>query len=277
MLGPWLGLARHTRAMEYRLAGIRAKVSRGMEHLEVLHGEALAFISPETYELVSEFEPEQDCHVIRLRVLREIPLRFGILAGEAVQQFRSSLDHLAVQLARLNNPRTGTANFPIYTSRQVYTTPTGRKGHSPQDVCRRLFRPADLARIERMQPYNQPVPSNAGLAVLQRFSNLDKHSLIHTPFGRAERFHMAPQDADAKMEVLWGGLPHGAVDDGTEFARYRLWSNRPGDVQMEHTVRLSILFGDDGLSFVVLMDLAKGVIRIVDEFEAAVPELQPVP
>lgn len=232
-------------------------------------------MGPDSYELVSNFDPEQDCHVITLRVLREPPLRLGILAGEFVQQMRSSLDHLALQLARLKNPRIRRATFPIYTDRGIYTTPAGSKKRSPQDVCRRLFRPQELAILERMQPYNQPIVANSGLAILQKFSNLDKHSLIQTPFGQAQQFQLRSEDPEAHVEIVSMTIPAGAVHDGTEFVRYRVFTPDDRNVDMKHTVRLSIGFGEDAVPYSVLSRLGVGVIGIIDEFERAIPEFRP--
>jgi hypothetical protein len=263
--------------MGYPLAGIRAKIERGQEHLTTLDAEIKAFGKPEPYTVAisQEGDPDHHVRVFRYRVLHEPPLRFGILAGEAVQQFRSALDHLALQLAQLRQPRIREANFPIYTDKTVYTTKIGAKKRSPRDVCRRLFRPEDLARLERLQPYNEAIPNETGLAILQRLSNVDKHAVIHTPFSRAEMFELTPHEGG--MTVLWENPSKtGIIDDDTPLLKVR-FKNEPSKMQVSWLLDTQIVFGEEVVTFDVLDSLKVRIVGIVDEFEGAIPKLGPTP
>lgn len=260
--------------MTYPLAGVREKIERGTDHLEELERLVPDFIGPDVYALAVEFDPQENCFVTRFAVKRDAPLKFGIVVGEAIQQYRSALDHLGLQLARLKRPGVESANFPIYTSKAVYTTPTGKNNRSPQAISRQFFRPAEVARIERMQPYQQAEPRKAGLAILQRLSNIDKHAVIHTPFGRLTELRISTPNPNTGIEIVRAGLSTTAkLEDGAELARWRFIGE--GDVKVEFAMNVGLAYGDEGFAFGLIKELGIGVIRIVDEFEGAIPELRP--
>lgn len=261
--------------MTYRLAGIRAKLERATEHLETLEREIAALPGPDMYSLVyeREGEPQSKVGIIRYRILREPPLRLGVLAGEAIQQLRSSLDHLALQLAQRRWPRLDTANFPIYTSKTTYTTKVGTKNRSPQDNCRRVFRPEDLTRIEKLQPYKESVPAKADLAILQRLSNLDKHALIHTPLSVVGDISITPQQSG--LWVLWvNPEASGILDDNTPIMRVGV-ASEPPEMKVDWHLRLGVVFGEEAVTVERLKELAVRVVGIIDEFEVAIPDFQP--
>jgi hypothetical protein len=249
------------------LEGIRRKLQRAIDHLDELDKRASDFLATEPYRLTNEFDPADECYVTRFRIEREPPIDLGIVAGEAIQQFRSTLDHLALRLARLHRPTVDTATFPIYTDRKVYTTKLGAKNRSPQDVCRRTFRPEDLTRIEGMQPYLHAVPANSGLAILQRLSNVDKHAVIHTPFANRTRASIP-----ANIFICRAELRLGPIEDRTEIARWRPLRH---DVQVNWQVGVGIGYGSEGFMVESLRQLGIGVIGIVDEFEEAIPDFRP--
>ena len=209
-------------------------------------------------------------------ILRVAPisLRVGVILGEAVQQYRSALDHLAYQLAILRTPNAGGPNFPIYTNRTIYTTPTGSKRESPRDRYRAIFRPDDLTLIEGVQPYNASRPNVAPLALLQQFSNLDKHETIHIGYTRIRQLQIIPEDKRVEIEVVSVNLPNTPIEDGTEVVRFRATVAEPYvEVEVEIAIRVGTYFGTKpvaGLS--MFKRLAVEVVGIVDQFEQAVPE-----
>jgi hypothetical protein len=87
------------------------KLNRGVEHVEAIRGEARSFENGRAYELRIEPElrsPEEikyDCFAVE----REpVPDHWPLLIGEAIQNLRSSLDHV-VYAARGKQ-------FPIFTT-----------------------------------------------------------------------------------------------------------------------------------------------------------------
>ena len=114
-------------------------------------------------------------HEIKLHGLaegREAPPDYWpLVAGDAIQNLRSALDHVVYAAASSDNERT---QFPIFTDPDVYKAqnPNWLKG-VPDSV---------KATIENAQP-NRRFPTNpavSGLEQLRELSNLDKHRTLTT-------------------------------------------------------------------------------------------------
>jgi hypothetical protein len=138
------------------LAGIDAKLQRGQHHLEELEMERAAFLYNKPWEIV--FERDRNAgwqwFLATFAIKREPPPEWSIRLGEAVHQYRASLDHLMTELVLLRHPgrrpdRTG--NFPICPEPgQFWAKPD--TGRSPADSIRPDVRPKHFAELERLQP-----------------------------------------------------------------------------------------------------------------------------
>jgi hypothetical protein len=100
-------------------------------------------------------------------------------AGDTCHNLRSSLDHTATQLWRLNKktpPKRG-ANFPIY-ARAL----NQRDRHKMQAALKGM-RAEHRDYIRSKQPYRaKDDPQAWALGVIAAIDNYDKHELIHTRF-----------------------------------------------------------------------------------------------
>ena len=99
-----------------------------------------------------------------------MPTHWPLVAGEAIQNLRSALDHLVFEKSG-GNRRT---QFPIFTDRCEFQVLAPRKMKGVPEAVR--------AQIERAQPY-QFMPGDAThhpLAQLSSLSNLDKHRVLAT-------------------------------------------------------------------------------------------------
>jgi hypothetical protein len=150
------------------------KFARGVKQVERLRREADAFEHRDAYVFRPEIE-SRSSHNITYRCLaieREPPPdEWSLLAGEAIQNLRSALDH--VIWASIKRPSTRTA-FPIFTDPrefQVLGTPMLR---GVSDSIR--------AAVEKAQPYRTfpDAPAEAFLERLRVLSNLDKHRTLAT-------------------------------------------------------------------------------------------------
>jgi hypothetical protein len=81
------------------------KLVRAHEHLEVLSDELAAFRAGELYRVVHEEEAEGSEHVFRAQVIKEPPPHLSAIIGDALQNMRSALEHLAWGLTPLGHPR----------------------------------------------------------------------------------------------------------------------------------------------------------------------------
>ena len=153
------------------LTSAERKLMRGIEHVQTLSAEASAFENANAYVLRTEHErrPSQEVEHVCFAVERQAPPdHWPLVAGEAIHNLRSSLEH-AVYMA--SGEAKGT-QFPIFL-----TEPDFKKLGRP--MIARTSR-AVRALIEARQPYNR-TPENPGLdalARLRQLSNLDKHKTL---------------------------------------------------------------------------------------------------
>ncbi len=154
-----------------RLLGIRAKIERAKEHIGNLESRVRTFRETNPYRIGVEVDPQSGKRRYKVRVVASPPIDLGLLAGEAVHQLRSSLDHLAWQLVKANNgtpdPRTF---FPIKDAAPVSTQ--DKKAFQAKI---KGMDPGAKAIIERLQPYQS---RDLDLWILHRLDNIDKHQVL---------------------------------------------------------------------------------------------------
>jgi hypothetical protein len=96
--------------------------------------------------------PDGEWQVTRCdAVLRRPPLEWGLIAGDAIHNMRSALDHLACVLVGENGGEiTRSTSFPLYER------PPNRRGHRRIDASLKGMHSDNEARIRAMQPYLDP-------------------------------------------------------------------------------------------------------------------------
>jgi hypothetical protein len=161
------------------LEGPRAKVQRGREHLQSLYGELEeALLQPLSFDRRWAGRAQgPDGRVypvleVFISEVAEIPLRCGVILGDALHNFRSALDHLAWQLVLANGATpTNQTQFPITTSPARFAEQRRRvQGMAPEVV----------QEIETLQPYEpREGPEFTALGHLRDLSNRDKHQLVN--------------------------------------------------------------------------------------------------
>jgi hypothetical protein len=164
------GLRADAAGMDPDLSGCLAKLARAQEHLHAFDAECRRFFDSDPYRALGEIEGEHGWYVFRVKVIRQPPLRIGVLLGEYVHQVRSAFDHFAFALATVRYGQKTppeSVNFIIETSPKKFGEKSGRlKGKIPDDW---------FALIEALQPYGAHDDS---LAILERFWNRDKHKVV---------------------------------------------------------------------------------------------------
>jgi hypothetical protein len=133
------------------------------------------------------------------------PEEWSLLAGEAIQNLRSSLDHIVYAAS---GERDWT-QFPIFTSTDKYREKApGMLPGVPDSV---------KLTIEKAQPYNSyaPDPGQAMLEQLRLLSNLDKHRTLATVASAVEHEGVGHSDGvtiewqkHATNRPLSGGEQH---------------------------------------------------------------------
>lgn len=156
------------------LASCWAKLDRAEETLQSLTAEIEAFnvIAAQQIELKHDLTPDGMEYVISAHGSVAIPARFAVIVGEIVHHMRSALDHLICDLVAANGGQvTNRHQYPVCSTPDLYKEAV-KKGNV------RGLKKTTCAIIEAQQPYTQNNPADTVLAVVQDFSNQDKHRLL---------------------------------------------------------------------------------------------------
>jgi hypothetical protein len=165
------------------LASAKAKLGQAGKDLDAFEVEAKGYTQNEA--LSKETQPGH--YVFRLRVYQEPPDRLGLLAGNAIQNMRSALDHIfwawAEHVVGAGSPRFSLMEkklqFPIViNATEIETTVKGLGFGSAEE----------WAIIERVQPYH----GEKALGVLRDLSNVGKHRFVHQFRGLVNQGHFVP-------------------------------------------------------------------------------------
>jgi len=102
-----------------------------------------------------------------------VPARFGLIAGDFLQNIRSSLDYLVWQLVIANGKKPGRCNaFPICESPEGWD-----KCLNEHDRFRGIHKDA-IAEIKTFQPCFSQSPTPLPLTVLEKLTNQNKHQRV---------------------------------------------------------------------------------------------------
>ena len=144
------------------------------QHLEDLNLAIETFLGSIPNRTIRDNEPAAVAELERIFSCLEVPPRISILAGEAIHQTRSALDHIASALVVANKgvitPKT---QFPIF----VYSPTNERESHRYEDQIRGMS-PSAKALIDQLQPFNGPDRLDHPLTLLKRLNNFDKHQAL---------------------------------------------------------------------------------------------------
>ena len=184
--------------MTWDMTGVRAKLDRVEANLHAYSDELRRYIASDPHEVVPKFDSETGWHDVFVHV-QTPPLVFGLIAGEAVHNLRSALDHLAWQLANLDGepPEPDQVQFPDFSTK-------------PKDfmASKRLngMRERHRTVLEHLQPY-QADDRPQVLEMLTWLSNTDIASpRTHNGFyGRPIRatFHSGAARICAQQDRVW--------------------------------------------------------------------------
>lgn len=101
----------------------------------------------------------------------EVPLRFALLAGDAIHNLRAALDYVIYQLVLADGGTpTRATMFPILAEKPP-------KGFAQLPAVAGITREAPLLNLESLMPYAGQ-PYGQKLALLHRLDIADKHHLI---------------------------------------------------------------------------------------------------
>ena len=247
------------------LIGIRTKLGRSRNLLETFNEQAGLFLGRDPYEVVADFDSEKRTYAYTIKV-REKPLpQIGILVGEILYQIRSSLDHLAWQLAILrHDPPPDRTEFPICDSAKSYKGSCGKIGGLPL---------AAQTIVDGLQPYvrKPAAPHDDPLWILHRLTNDDKHRVPHLVGGAPGGYEIERRGRD-----LFIGVTVGPFDEETPFAEARILDPAETDVEVEPRFTFELAFPAESAAkgrFITpeLIVLGQEVEMVIREFRHFFP------
>jgi hypothetical protein len=158
------------------LTGVHAKLDRAEEHIDALRDEikpvmeGLTSAQAETRHNVLD-----DSYSVIMRQSAALPVvRWGVMLGDVCHNMRSALNHLVCALVPVRQVHRR-HQFPIFDTPHSWKSEFG--GTKPEKMLD-FIDPTHFALIESVQPFQQGTGMQR-LSLLERFSNNDKHRLIH--------------------------------------------------------------------------------------------------
>ena len=193
------------------LEGVTLKLDRAEDVIEELHEAIVEYLQENNYEIIGKFEPELSRYTLTGKVTKTT-VPFGVTAGDVVHNLRSSLDHLAWQLALL----TTTTPYNL-TQFPIALTP-GEFGSKRGQLMIRDLIPEHRALVERFQPYNGTNRDWTPLALrdLRVLSNTDKHRVLNATVAKKPTKVKSIlgvgiiRDATAARDIEW--FAEGSID-----------------------------------------------------------------
>lgn len=166
----------------------KLKLTRAGEHIRAIKRCIAEYSASKPHKIVSKSKYQK-----QLNIPKSPPLEISLLAGEAVYQLRSALDHVAFQLVQMNpniasiktNWREN-AQFPMRTKVPRGCRPPLAKDMFFSDLPGIADEP--FAFIESLQPYYGIGAVNNALRFLVHLSNIDKHRHLNLIRPRTKAF-----------------------------------------------------------------------------------------
>lgn len=252
------------------MSSSQRKLTRGAEQVKALQAEAEAFANSQAYVFHTERERRGPNELSFRNYATQrvaLPDHWPLLAGEAIQNIRSALDHAVWTAWKGVKENTGDGDhiqFPICD--------TPRKWKDAKWHLRGV--PAGVrATVKRAQPYNRwpERPTGAPIAVLRDMSNADKHRTLAIVLG-VITFEMAGVESPEVKIKDWNYASGKRLGDGTtEVSSFIVYSTTGEiadvDVEPQFTYGVAIEnVGPDTLKMFV-----HEVFELVTEIETGFP------
>lgn len=166
------------------LAGARLKLKRAREHLEALSNELAAFTAGEPQRIAHEPNADGSEHIFRAKVRKEPPPFLSVIIGDALQNMRASLEHLAWGLAFRDKGSTPSrfTGFPIYRTYADFFEVSKKSGtYSYRSGAHKISEITDVrvqTTIQELQPYKRRNPDEDWLFILNELARIDRHQSL---------------------------------------------------------------------------------------------------
>ena len=160
-------------SVDERLEQVTAKIQRARWHILELQAATAAFMGSNPYGVATKVQPDTQRLVYYLDRVTATPSLLALIAGDAIQNMVTALDHRAYQVVCSDTndspPRPRNIYFPIARDAATYHRDKARKLEGAAA--------ASVAAFDALLPYRG---GDDVLWTLQELNNLDKHRLLIT-------------------------------------------------------------------------------------------------
>ncbi len=269
-----------------RLAGCWAKLERAKHHLDDLYVEILEWGVGDATDVPppvgKRYDANEGCFIYFNTEVTDTPTSWSLIAGDAINNLRGALDHLAWVLsdfgAHTNNK--DHVSFPI----------CWEPNRADADIGRRIpgIDTTHKAIIKRYQPCTRTGPLRKAhpFGILQTLSNDDKHrKLLILPGRNYQCFVKLPSEypdfnvTHTAVRSPTGQPPSGGKIEGADFTPgaelLKICGEpipgRDPDVKVEWTCRGTVVFAetDRGVD-TTLNEIAALATQLLNEFDTLV-------
>jgi hypothetical protein len=241
------------------------KIERATAHIAEAQRLIQEYVQLNPYERFGETDAGTGEHVSKIRVRVRLPHSLPAIVGDAVNNLRAALDHMAVALTG-----NGDAYFPIvsaWDAKQAAAFERKVNGASA----------AAIAVIKEVQPCFAANPSAAPLAVIQALNNKDKHRalMILNSAAKMRKFSMESPDGGGIQVRSFTVHPNVVLfENEAELMRYHVVPETEVHMQATHTC--GVAFAESGPVHgkgvvEVLKSLAEAVTAIADRLTPLAP------
>jgi hypothetical protein len=250
-----------------RVDDSQLKIERAREHVEVLDELIETYLTTKPYRYLPKQRPDSSELIQGVVITHEPPNQISLVAGDAIQNMRSALDHVAYRLVMAGGKRpSGRCCFPIFISQGVYLAAVSHQKRAPIDL--RGVSDAAMAEIERSQPYHRgDTAANHPLWLLYQLSNIDKRRRLHITTIHLVALDYVTRNFDSAPSLGIGGYPSQArpLTDSEQDCTFwfpRAMAQAEADVYLKHS--LLVVFDEEGkLRWAPVKRLLKQLIDFV--------------
>lgn len=196
---------------------IKVKLERADQHIEDLVSDCKAFDDSSPCKIAYRRNSGSGDLTVSVERVKEVPIAISTITGDAIQNLRSALDHLAYQLVIAAGAKpTKQTGFPISESEAKYGDEKSKKVEGMHQTA--------IDAIDCIKPYKGEykiigtkrlwIPGNETLWKLHSLNNIDKHRLL-LPVASMNRLHpMTKSQSDGIFTDFLGVDPSETVPSG---------------------------------------------------------------
>jgi hypothetical protein len=179
---------------------LNSKVERAKKHTLDLEKVWDEFFASKPYTVCFKDDSAKDERTYFLDRIREIPPEVPLIAGDAISNLRSALDHLAHHLVVV-----GTGSPGPFTHVYFPIAATGAEYKAVRDKRTQGMKPEALNAIDDLQPYGDGAGKD--FWHLHCLNNIDKHRLLLTVWANLAGHTMLPSQREAMTKRFFGSYP----------------------------------------------------------------------